>query len=45
VLLGEQRTDEPHDRGPVGAHRKLTLYFNDSSSEDLWIAITWGKAP
>ncbi|MCG3158144.1 MAG: hypothetical protein DKINENOH_04785 [bacterium] len=26
---------------PVG---KFTLYFNDNSMEDLWLAVAWGKA-
>jgi hypothetical protein len=24
-------------------HPPLTLYFDNNSMEDLWIAITWGK--
>jgi hypothetical protein len=25
-------------------HPPLTLYFDNNSMEDLWLAITWGKA-
>jgi len=28
---------------PAAPTGKFTLYFNDNSMEDLWLAVTWGK--
>ena len=40
-LLAGRLTDIPLPPSPVG---KFTLYFNNNSMDELWLALRWGKA-
>ena len=41
--LGDLRAGRLTNIPPPTPTGKCTLYFNDNSMEDLWLALTWGK--
>lgn len=43
LLTGSLNKIEPPATITDSTHPPLTLYFDNNSMENLWIAITWGK--
>lgn len=43
IPFGELRRGSLSNNKPQSPTSTFTLYFNDNSMEDLWLALTWGK--